>query len=148
MHADSQRHLIWSAAAAMLTMSAVAAGAAKVATTLTISGISGSILAQAVNINCADNGTISATVKGAAIAKLSAIARDGKSIQSITVAMGPAGHPTTKYQLTNTLITGLQQTSGSQPQEIMQGKFEKCSVSIQGNKGNATATPDAPPKAQ
>jgi hypothetical protein len=146
MHADSQRNSIWSVATAMLTLSAVAARAVEVATTLTISGISGSIPVQAVTINCADNGTISATLKAAGIAALSAIVRDGKPIQSITVAEGPAGHPKIKYQLTNTLIAGLQQqTSGSQPQETMQGRFEKCSVSVQ---GNATGTLTAPQKAQ
>jgi len=86
------------------------------------------------------------TLKAAGIAALSAIVRDGKPIQSITVAEGPAGHPKIKYQLTNTLIAGLQQqTSGSQPQETMQGRFEKCSVSVQ---GNATGTLTAPQKAQ
>ncbi len=133
MPAVSQRNLILFIVALILTLSAAAVRAADETTTLTITGISGSIPVQSFNISCAENGTLTATIKvGAAAVALTAMVQDAKRIQSMTLAEGPADHPTIKYQFTNALIASMQ-TAGNQatPEETVEFKFDKCSIAYQ-----------------
>jgi len=131
MPAGSKHNSILSIATGILMLSAAMVRAADVATTITVTGI-GSISAQSVDVKCADNGTMSATVEDStATTALLAMAREGKSIQSITVAEGPADRPTATFRLTNVLITSFQQKTGAQQkvQETMNLRFEKCVIS-------------------